>query len=65
MAIMMKHNNKMMMPNELIYRVIELLGSDPVWWLLPPKNQVKEEQKGVADGEIKKKKMRYRRCTPS
>jgi len=35
MAIM-KYNNRVttMLPNELMHWVIELLGADPLWWLL-------------------------------
>jgi len=39
MAIKTYNNNNggvMMVPTELVYWVIELLGSDPVWSLLPP-----------------------------
>jgi len=33
-AIMVTNQATMMMiPKELVYLVIELLGSDPVWWL--------------------------------
>jgi len=37
MAIMIKTNdhNPEIFPKELIHWVIELIGADPVWWLLP------------------------------
>jgi len=42
MTIMTHSNNgvAMMVPKELVYWVIELLGADPAWWLLqPPKRE--------------------------
>jgi len=32
-------------PNELIYRVIELLGSDPMWWLTTTKSSGNKKRK--------------------
>jgi len=51
MAIMTFNNNggAMVVPTDLVYCTIELLGSDAVWWLLPPPSHQKlvEKRKGV------------------
>ncbi len=52
---MVKYNNnnkvtvrmKMMIPHELMYWVIELLGSDLVWWLFQPNTQLIKKEKEV------------------